>query len=133
MDSNKKQNSVRYKCQVRDINKKACLTRLQPDICFVTKVARGGRCWRSSLFNATFAPTLPRYTLRQRHKCRLSECYTHSPMGWLLLREIMTTVYFFAKRCKSDRKVIDERNRPLTDEGVSASYKVMEILKDKKK
>ena len=39
MDSNKKKNSVRYKCQVRDINKKACLTRLQPDICFVTKVA----------------------------------------------------------------------------------------------
>ena len=74
MDSNKKQNSVRYKCQVRDINKKACLTRLQPDICFVTKVARGGRCSRSSLFNATFAPTLPRYTLRQRHKCRLSGC-----------------------------------------------------------
>ena len=59
MDSNKKKNSVRYKCQVRDINKKACLTRLQPDICFVTKVARGGRCSRSSLFNATFAPTLP--------------------------------------------------------------------------
>ena len=59
MDSNKKQNSVRYKCQVRDINKKACLTRLQPDNCFVTKVARSGRCWRSSLFNATFAPTLP--------------------------------------------------------------------------
>ena len=27
MDSNKKQNSVRYNCQVRDINKKACLTR----------------------------------------------------------------------------------------------------------
>ena len=27
MDSNKKKNSVRYKCQVRDINKKACLTR----------------------------------------------------------------------------------------------------------
>ena len=52
-------------------------------------------------------------------------------MGWLLLREIMTTVYF-AKRCKSDRKVIDERSKPLTDEGVSASYKVMEILKDKK-
>ena len=43
----------------------------------------------------------------------------------------MTTVYF-AKRCKSDRKVIDERNRPLTDEGISDSYKVMEILKDKK-
>ena len=65
-------------------------------------------------------------------RCGLKQCYTHSPMGWLLLREIMTTVYF-AKRCKSDRKVIDERNRPLTDEGVSASYKVMEILKDKKK
>ena len=71
-------------------------------------------------------------TLRTSRKCRLSGCYTHSPMGWLFLREIMTTVYF-AKRCKSDRKVIDERNRPLTDEGVSASYKVMEILKDKKK
>ena len=27
MDRNKKQNNVRYKCQVRDINKKACLTR----------------------------------------------------------------------------------------------------------
>ena len=52
-------------------------------------------------------------------------------MGWLFLREIMTTVYF-VKRCKSDRKVIDERNRPLTDEGVSDSYKVMEMLKDKK-
>ena len=57
--------------------------------------------------------------------------YAQPYTGWLFLREIMTTVYF-AKRCKSDRKVIDERNRPLTDEGVSASYKVMEILKDKK-
>ena len=64
-------------------------------------------------------------------QCRLSGCYTHSPMGWLFLREIMTTVYF-VKRCKSDRKVSDERNRPVTDEGVSASYKVMEMLKDKK-
>jgi len=96
MDSNKKKNSVRYKCQVRDINKKACLTRLQPDICFVTKVARGGRLIKNEhpcsflmdefslrklatvytpdirvRFHATFAPTLPRYTLRQRHKCRL--------------------------------------------------------------
>ena len=52
-------------------------------------------------------------------------------MGWLFLREIMTTIYF-VKRCKSDRKVIDERNKPLTDEGVSDLYKVMEILKDKK-
>ena len=51
-------------------------------------------------------------------------------MGWLFLREIMTTIYF-VKRCKSDRKVIDEQNRPLTDEGVSDLYKVMEILKDK--
>ena len=64
-------------------------------------------------------------------QCRSSGSYTHSPMGWLFLREIMTTVYF-AKRCKSDRKLINERNRPLTDEGVSDSYKVMEILKDKK-
>ena len=68
---------------------------------------------------------------KRAQQCRLSVSYTHSPMGWLFLREIMTAVYF-AKRCKSDRKVIDERNRPLTDEGVSASYKVMEILKDKK-
>ena len=60
MDSNKKQNSVRYNCQVRDINKKSVSnTRFNADICFVTKVARGGRCSRSSLFNATFAPTLP--------------------------------------------------------------------------
>ena len=57
MDSNKKQNSVRYKCQVRDINKKACLTRLQPDICFVTKVARDGRLRLPFLcnFRANFA------------------------------------------------------------------------------
>ena len=52
-------------------------------------------------------------------------------MGWLFLGEIMTTVYF-VRHCKPDRKVIDERNRPLTDEGISDSYKVMEILKDKK-
>ena len=37
--------------------KKACLTRLQPDICFVTKVAWTVAC--GSLFYATFAPTLP--------------------------------------------------------------------------
>jgi len=43
----------------------------------------------------------------------------------------MTTIYF-VRHCKSDREVIDERNRPLTDEGVFDSYKVMEILKDKK-
>ena len=57
MDSNKKKNSVRYKCQVRDINKKACLTRLQPDICFVTKVARDGRLRLPFLcnFRANFA------------------------------------------------------------------------------
>ena len=40
MDSNKKKNSVRYKCQVRDINKKSVSnTRFNADICFVTKVA----------------------------------------------------------------------------------------------
>ena len=44
---------------------------------------------------------------------------------------IMTTIYF-VRHCKPDRKGIDGRNRPLTDEGVSDSYKVMEILKDKK-
>lgn len=43
----------------------------------------------------------------------------------------MTTVYF-VRHCKPDGKVIDERNRPLTDEGISDSYKVMEMLKDKK-
>ena len=52
-------------------------------------------------------------------------------MGWLFLREIMTTVYF-VKRCKSDRKVINEQTRPLTDGGVFDSYKVMEMLKEKK-
>jgi len=40
----------------------------------------------------------------------------------------MTTVYF-VRHCKPDGKVIDERNRPLTDEGISDSYKVMEMLK----
>ena len=52
MDSNKKKNSVRYKCQVRDINKKACLTRLQPDICFFFMV-------QSSVVVHAFVPTLP--------------------------------------------------------------------------
>ena len=43
----------------------------------------------------------------------------------------MMTVYF-VRHCKPDRKIIDERNWALTDEEISASYKVMEILKDKK-
>ena len=29
-------------------------------------------------FYATFAPTLPYASRRQRHKCRLSECYAHT-------------------------------------------------------
>ena len=76
MDRNKKQNSVRYNCQVRDINKKSVSNTASTWHLFCHESCLSGRCSRSSLFNATFAPTLPRYTLRQSHKCRLSECWT---------------------------------------------------------
>lgn len=42
----------------------------------------------------------------------------------------MTTVYF-VRHCKPDGKFFDDRNRPLTAEGMADSFKVMEILKDK--
>ena len=74
MDRNKKQNSVRYNCQVRDINKKSVSNTASTWHLFCHE-----SCLDSRLrlpFYATFAPTLPRYTLRQRHKCRLSECWT---------------------------------------------------------
>ena len=62
-----------------------------------------------------FITTFSKPTSLHIQKCVLKQCYTHSPMGWLFLREIMTTVYF-VRHCKPDGKVIDERNRPLTDE-----------------
>ena len=59
MDSNKKKNSVRYKCQVRDINKKACLTRAST-LTFVLSRKLLERSLLAQLpFYATFAPTLP--------------------------------------------------------------------------
>ncbi len=42
----------------------------------------------------------------------------------------MTTIYF-VRHCKPDGKVSDDRNRPLTEEGLFDSNKVAEILKDK--
>ena len=43
----------------------------------------------------------------------------------------MTTIYF-VRHCKPDGKIKDDRNRPLTGEGLLDSGKVAEILKDKK-
>ena len=43
----------------------------------------------------------------------------------------MTTIYF-VRHCKPDGKIKDDRNRPLTEEGLEDSIKVAEILKDKK-
>ena len=87
MDSNKKQNSVRYKCQVRDINKKACLTRASTLTFVLSRKLLRWSLLAQLPFYATFAPTLPRYTLRQRHKCRLSGCYGDSPLGCVLGRK----------------------------------------------
>ena len=43
----------------------------------------------------------------------------------------MTTIYF-VRHCKPDAKIYDDRNRPLTEEGLEDSKQVLEILKDKK-
>ena len=43
----------------------------------------------------------------------------------------MTTIYF-VRHCKPDHKNPDDRNRPLTDEGIADSERVKEILSDKK-
>lgn len=43
----------------------------------------------------------------------------------------MTTIYF-VRHCKPDAKIYDDRNRPLTEEGLEDSNQVLEILKDKK-
>ena len=77
MDSNKKKNSVRYKCQVRDINKKACLTRLQPDICFVTKVAWAVAAGAASFlcnFRANFALRFASAKAQMQVKRMLDRC-----------------------------------------------------------
>ena len=42
----------------------------------------------------------------------------------------MTTIYF-VRHCKPDGTITDDRNRPLTEEGLEDSIKVAEILKDK--
>jgi 2,3-bisphosphoglycerate-dependent phosphoglycerate mutase len=43
----------------------------------------------------------------------------------------MTTIYF-VRHCLPDQKWQDDRTRPLTDEGLTDSFKLVEILKDKK-
>ncbi len=42
----------------------------------------------------------------------------------------MTTVYF-VRHAKPDKNILDDRIRPLTDEGLADSEKVTELLKDK--
>ena len=42
----------------------------------------------------------------------------------------MTNIYF-VRHCKPDSTWADDRTRPLTEEGLSDSEKVMEVLKDK--
>ena len=42
----------------------------------------------------------------------------------------MTTIYF-VRHCKPDSTVYDDRNRPLTEEGLADSQRVLEVLKDK--
>ncbi len=42
----------------------------------------------------------------------------------------MTTIYF-VRHCKPDANIQDDRNRPLTEEGLADSQQVLEILKDK--
>ena len=74
MDSNKKKNSVRYKCQVRDINKKACLTRLQPDIAdkpqMQVKRMLNGRC--ASVQRAAEHPPVVRRTAPSNMRIKLT-------------------------------------------------------------
>ena len=43
----------------------------------------------------------------------------------------MTTVYF-VRHCKPDSKISDDRNRPLTEEGLEDALKVRDFLSDKK-
>ena len=74
MDSNKKQNSVRYKCQVRDINKKS-VSNTASTLTFVLsrKLLEAVAARAAPLlcnFRANFAAAMH----RQRHKCRLSGC-----------------------------------------------------------
>lgn len=52
-------------------------------------------------------------------------------MGCFLGIKKMTTIYF-VRHCKPDAKIYDDRNRPLTEEGLEDSKQVLEILKDKK-
>ena len=59
MDRNKKQNSVRYNCQVRDINKKS-VSNTASTLTFVLSRKLLERSLLAQLpFYATFAPTLP--------------------------------------------------------------------------
>ena len=41
------------------------------------------------------------------------------------------TIVYFVRHCKPDGKNLDDRTRPLTEEGLEDSVKVMEFLKDK--
>ena len=77
MDSNKKKNSVRYKCQVRDINKKS-VSNTASTLTFVLsrKLLEAVAAGAAPFLMQLSRQLCRRYTRRQRHKCRLSECYT---------------------------------------------------------
>jgi len=72
MDRNKKQNNVRYKCQVRDINKKACLTRASTLTFVLSRKLLEAVAARAAPFFMQLSRQLcRRCARRQRHKCRL--------------------------------------------------------------
>ena len=67
MDSNKKKNSVRYKCQVRDINKKSVSnTRFNLTLLlFYGTIKRRGACFRAN-FALRFAATKTQMQVKRK-------------------------------------------------------------------
>ena len=49
-----------------------------------------------------------------------------------MIGEIKLTTVYFVRHCKPDHKNMDDRNRPLTEEGLADSEKVSQVLSDKK-
>ena len=70
---------------------------------------------------------------RIRHgqaRCGTINCYDDRRTGLPFFEE-KNDNNIFLRHCKPDAKIQDDRNRPLTDEGLADSQKVLEILKDK--
>ena len=83
MDRNKKQNSVRYKCQVRDINKKS-VSNTRFNLTFVLSRKLLGRSPAAPFFMQLSRQLCRRCARRQRHKCRSSVSYVDARIGALL-------------------------------------------------